>query len=97
MIGGKIVSNITYADDMALLAESMEDLQGLVDAVNDACTRYGLTINTTKIKLMVVSRDIVPTKIKIRGEDIERVNHFKYLGAWLNDQVKTQTKKSERG
>jgi len=56
-VGGEIVNNIRYADDTALLAESMEDLQELMEAVDEACSRDGLTINTDKTKLMVVSRE----------------------------------------
>ena len=87
-IGGECISNIRYADDTALLAESIEDLQNLVDAVDEACSRYGLTINISKTKFMVVSKILVnPARITVRGEDIERVTHFKYLGAWLNETV----------
>lgn len=87
-IGGEVVSNIRYADDTALLAESMEDLQKLVEAVSETCTRYGLSINTEKTKLMVMSREeINPVGLRIMGRDIQRVHHFKYLGAWLNEMA----------
>lgn len=63
----EIVNNIRYADDTAFLAESMEDFQSLMDAVNDACIRYGLTINTIKIKLMIVSR--VRFQLNLKSEE----------------------------
>jgi len=38
-IGGKIVNNVRYADDTAINAENMEDLQMLLDRVNEAGRR----------------------------------------------------------
>ena len=85
-IGGETISDVRYADDSDLLAESIEDLQALVDAVDEACARYGLTINIEKTKFMVVSKnDVGAVNLRIRGKDIDRVTHHKYLGSWLNE------------
>lgn len=43
------------ADYMVLL-ESIKDLQSLMNAMDKACSRFGLTINSTKTKLMLVSK-----------------------------------------
>lgn len=87
-IGEEIINNIRYADDTAILAESIEDLQQLVYAVDAACTRGGLAINIAKTKWMVVSHESPDrATLRVRGEELERVPHFKYLGAWLNETV----------
>lgn len=87
-IGGETIPDIRFADDSNLIAGSIEDLQALVDAVNETCARYGLTINAAKTKFMVVSKDDVgPVRLTVGGNFIERVTHQKYLGAWLNETV----------
>lgn len=47
-IGGEVISTIRYADDTVILAESLEDLQILVNAVNMECQQMGIDINTKK-------------------------------------------------
>ncbi|XP_022835160.1 uncharacterized protein LOC111362674 [Spodoptera litura] len=46
----------------------------------------GLSINISKTKLMVVSKnpDLDPI-INIDGKPLERVRQYKYLGAWVNE------------
>ncbi|CAG9835839.1 unnamed protein product [Diabrotica balteata] len=68
-LGGEVIKNIRYADDTAILAENLQDLKTL--------------LNLTK--WMVVGKiNIDQGLISLNGEEIERVNHFKYLGSWLN-------------
>jgi len=38
-IGGEIVNNVRYADDTAIIAKNMQDLQMLLDRVNEAGQR----------------------------------------------------------
>ena len=55
-INGIPINNLRYADDTAILAENIENLQLLVSTVNQATTEYGYTINIGKTKLITVSR-----------------------------------------
>nr|XP_027219991.1 uncharacterized protein LOC113812322 [Penaeus vannamei] len=48
VIGGSNINNIRYADDMVLLATSVEQLQGLVDKVVLESAKKGLCVNTKK-------------------------------------------------
>jgi len=41
-IGGRIVNNLRYADDVVLIATSESDLQELVDRVSRASVKAGL-------------------------------------------------------
>lgn len=102
-LGGEIINNIRYADDTAILAENLEDLQTLVNLVNEASRRRGLKINTTKTKWMVVGKINIPQRqIWIDREEVERVDHFKYLGSWLNtnadsdEEIKTRIEISRK-
>ena len=51
-IGSLIVNNLTYADDIVLLAEPVEDLQTLVDRLVTEGRSYNLQINASKTKVM---------------------------------------------
>ena len=86
-IGGRIINNLRYADDTVLLAETKEDLQHILNEVNSVGERYGMKMNATKTKTMVVCRkgDTPQIKIKIDGVEIEQVQQFKYLGQTISD------------
>ena len=88
-VGGETINNIRYADDTALLAENIEDLQELLNRVNTECQNYGLSINKTKTKFMVISKMEVPDNqdLRLDGEALERVTKFKYLGCWINEEL----------
>jgi len=55
-INGSPINNIRYADDTAMLAATLEDLQKMMDRIEDMGKRFGLKINATKTKLMVIGR-----------------------------------------
>jgi Reverse transcriptase (RNA-dependent DNA polymerase). len=87
-INGKPLSNIRYADDTAVLADSAEDLQLLLNRLMREENDLGMKINTTKTKVMVISRNPnLQANITIYGKPIEQVARFKYLGCWLTDNL----------
>jgi len=51
-IGGRIVMNLRYADDMILLATLEAELQELVDRLDRVSRKYSLLINVNKTKVM---------------------------------------------
>ncbi|KAK0424256.1 hypothetical protein QR680_008579 [Steinernema hermaphroditum] len=75
-INGSRLSNLRFADDIALIAETAEDLQKMMDELNEASQRAGLKINANKTKLMSTE----PTSILLNGSEVERVESFVYLG-----------------
>jgi len=52
----KTIKLIAYADDILLLSESENDLQGMAEALMDESKEMGLTINEGKTKYMILSR-----------------------------------------
>lgn len=50
------INNLIYADDTVVIAETLEDLQTLINRVVVCSEEYGLSINTCKIKVMVASK-----------------------------------------
>jgi hypothetical protein len=88
-VNGVFINNIRYADDTTLIADSLEDLQYLIDRVNAESKKFGLSMNIKKTKMMIISKSHQPYTdaiITIDNKAIDRVSNFKYLGCWLSDE-----------
>ena len=81
-VGGKNITNLRYADDTVLLAESEHELQELLDVVVRSSENMGLELNISKTECMTVSKNNNPPACVItsRGQTIQQVEFFKYLG-----------------
>ena len=77
-IAGRNIHNLRYADDTTLMAESVEELKGLLMKVKEESEKAGLKLNIQKIKIMA-SGPI--TSWQIDGETMERVRDFIFLGS----------------
>lgn len=78
-IGGMSLTNIRYADDTTLLAESSLDLTKAIKRVKEESERMGLYLNMKKTKIMTTSE--TPVKICFGDEEVELVDSFVYLGS----------------
>ena len=54
-IGGRNINNLRYADDTTLMAESKEELKGLLMKVKEESEKVGLKLNIQKTKTLVPS------------------------------------------
>ena len=72
-IAGRNISNLRYADDTTLMAESEEELKSLLKKVKVESEKVGLKLNIQKTKIMA-SGPI--TSWKIDGEAMETVTDF---------------------
>ena len=54
-IAGRNISNVRYADDTTLMAESEEELKSLLMKVKVESEKVGLMLNIQKMKIMVSS------------------------------------------
>ena len=54
-IAGRNSSNLRYADDTTLMAESEEELKSLLMKVKEKTEKVGLKLNTQKTKIMASS------------------------------------------
>ena len=82
-IGGKNITNLRYADDTTLLAESEDDLARMVERVKDTSGTMGLYLNTKKTKVMTTSE--APMSICCSGEAVETVTNFVFLGSLITN------------
>ena len=78
-IAGRNINNLRYADDTTLIAESEEELKGLLMKVKEESEKAGL-LNIPKMKIMA-SGPI--TSWQIAGETMETVTNFIFLGSKL--------------
>ena len=76
-IAGRNISNLRYADDTTLMAESEEELKSLLRKVKEESENVGLKFNIQKCKIMA-SGPI--TSWQIDGETMETVTDFIFLG-----------------
>ena len=67
-IGGRNITNLRFADDIAALAEGKQELEALVESLNKTCTRYKMEISAEKIKLMTNSANGFQREIKMKGQ-----------------------------
>ena len=82
-IGGRIISNLRFADDIDLMGGSNDELQELKDRLSNSAREYGMEISSDKSKVMVNSGDNTTVQISMNGQQLEEVMAFKYLGATL--------------
>ena len=75
-IAGRNINNLRYADDTTLMAESEDQLKGLLMKVKQS-EKVGLKLNIQKTKIMA-SGPI--TSWEIDGETVETVSDFIFLG-----------------
>ena len=72
-IAGINISNLRYADDTTLTAESEEELKNLLMRVKEESEKAGLKLNLQKTKIMASSPI---TSWQMDGETVETVADF---------------------
>ena len=88
VLAGSERKSIFYADDGALTAISAKELQRALDEFADFCDRNSLEINIQKTKVMIFGKGRIPkAEFEIRGEKIDIVKQFSYLGVILTPQL----------
>ena len=77
------VFSLLFADDIALLSNSIAGLQRMLGFLNNYCNEWDLNVNIGKSEIVVFKKG---TKLKTQerwsydGSRLEIVNSFKYLG-----------------
>ena len=83
-IGGRLLSNLSYADDIAVVNDCLANLQLFIDALSENAEEIGLKINLTKTNCMTTDKLQNPMNIKIYGKTLKQVTDFIYLGHKLS-------------
>ena len=78
------LTDLRFGDDIALIADSENDLQTLIERVHDVSKKYRMEISIPKTKAMIFSHeDQLQVNIKLDDTSLDQVNRFKYLGVTL--------------
>ena len=74
--------DLDYADDIALLEDTILAAQNLLLKVEKACQDVGLFLNAPKTKYMHLNPSTDTKLYSSDGSEIERVDDFEYLGSF---------------
>ena len=77
-IARRNISNLRYADDTTLMAESKEELKSFLMKLKEESEKVGLKLNIQKTKIMANGP---VSSWKIERETVERVADFIFLGS----------------
>ena len=80
-IAGKNISNLIYAHNTTLMAETKEELKSLLMKVKEESEVAGLKLNIQKMKSMTSSPI---TSWRIDGETMETMTDFTFLGSKIS-------------
>ena len=75
-IARRNINNLSYADDITLMAESEEELKGLLMKVKEESEKVGLKLNIQKTNIMASG---TITSWEIDGDTVETVSDFSGL------------------
>ena len=75
---GRNLNHLRYADDTTLMAESEEELKGLLMKVKEESEKVGIRLNIQQMKIMASG---LITSWQIDGETVETVSDFIFLGS----------------
>ena len=79
-ISGRNISNLRYADDITLMAESKEGLKSLLMKVNEESEKVGLKLKIKKQRTKIMASGPI-TSWQIDEETMETVSDFIFLGS----------------
>ena len=80
---GNRILDLDYADDIALVAESLPDMQRIIDRLDNLAQQVGLRISSEKTKVMR-SGSVDQGPVYLQGTPLEDVARFCYLGSIIS-------------
>lgn len=82
-VGPKVVTDLDFADDIALLSNITMQAQELLRQVETESAKLGLRINAKKTKVMSYNIQPAPEINTLKGDTLEIVEDFRYLGSHI--------------
>jgi len=81
----QLITDLTFADDVVVLAETPETMQAMIDRITQAASTVGLVLNCSKSKYFVTNLEpaSVNVPILIGDQTMEQVDAFTYLGSCI--------------
>jgi len=86
LIKDKWLTDLCHADDVALIDDSVDDLQAMMDSVACWGEKVGLSINVAKTKWMAVGNSSNGNgQLMMNGEQVEPIEEVCYLDSILTN------------
>ena len=93
----EVISDLEFADDIALLSNSAVDSQSQLDALSLYAAQVGLQISVKKTEVLTRNINHSGVSMQAYGEEIKHVPNFKYLGSLVansEDDIRTRKGKA---
>ena len=84
-------NSLSWADDLVLISKSALGLQQCLNNLQSYTTKWGLTVNIDKTKVMVMSKGTIKsctTVFHFNNVPLEYVTSYKYLGLHISSNCK---------
>ena len=79
-----VITDLDYADDICLLAESHPEAQSMLSKVAEESSLVGLKISSLKTKVMASGISSQDPPILLEQSPIDGIHEFKYLGSLVD-------------
>ena len=90
MRGSVLIQDLEYADDMALVSDSMDALEEVLRSLDAVCSGVGLSISSKKFKILAICPSISlgapprAVQLSLEEEPVAVVEEFEYLGSTIS-------------
>ncbi len=86
-VDGLMIALLLYADDLALLAESEQDLQDMLHLLHEWTQQFNMSVNIDKTNVVHFRRDpsipCTEAVFTLVDEGVQVVDRYRYLGMLL--------------
>ena len=94
-VSTEMLCDLLFADDCALVAHSLQELQELMDGFSSACKAFGLTISTKKTEIVYQPPphpnpehpDPPCCEVKVDNVTLKQNYKFQYLGSTITEKA----------
>jgi len=90
-VGPKTVTYLDFADNLAIISNHVNQAQTFLYQLEDAARTVGLTINSSKTKVMTFNQPREVNLLTREGKKLDIVSEFKYLGSRMSSTEKDIT------
>ena len=81
---------LLWMDDVALIAESSQQLQEMLDITHEIANRYHIEFGEEKSKLLKIGKPKQKPEIKLGTKTLMYTDKYKYLGEVINNKLNLQ-------
>ena len=80
-----VLRKMMYADDLAIIVESKQELQEVLEERKGVFKKHGLRMSLEKTEVMWVGHQREELNIRLGGKEIIQVDVFVYLGGMVTE------------